>query len=341
MGNGKQNGSLVLAAGLLGLGIIVQGLIRRLTALDLLGQVVFITGSSRGLGFILAQEFARRGARLVICARKEEELEQAHQELVRQGAEVLALSCDVSNPEQVKQVVDQATRHYGRIDILVNNAGIITVGPLMAQTLKDFEDSMNIMYWGIVHTTMAVLPQMLERKSGRIVNITSIGGKVSVPHLLPYDSAKFAAVGFSEGLHAELAQEGIKVVTVAPGLMRTGSQLNAYFKGKNHEEYTWFTLLGSIPPMSMDARRAARQIVRATQLGKAEVVLSFPAKLMAKFHGLFPGVTADMLGLMNRFLPTADPLEGLDRKTGKESQTPISTSFLTALSQKAAREYNE
>jgi hypothetical protein len=123
--------------------------------------------------------------------------------------------------------------------------------------------------------------------------------------------------------------------------MRTGSQLNAYFKGKNREEYTWFTLLGSIPPMSMDARRAARQIVRATQLGKAEVVLSFPAKLMAKFHGLFPGVTANMLGLMNRFLPTAAPLEGLDRKTGKESQTPISTSFLTALSQKAAREYNE
>jgi len=147
--------------------------------------------------------------------------------------------------------------------------------------------------------------------------------------------------GFSEGLRAELAKDGIKVVTIGPGLMRTGSQINAFFKGKSRAEYTWFAVLGSIPPISMSAKRAAQQIVKATERGRAEVVLGFPAKLLAKFHGLFPGATANILGLVNRFLPAAGPVEGLDRKTGEESQTPVSASFLTALSQKASREYNE
>jgi len=293
------------------------------------------------LGMAMAEEFARKGARLVLTARDEQELEEARQQLGQQGADVVTIACDITNREEVQRLIDSTTERFGQIDVLVNNAGVITVGPLMAQTLKDFEESMDIMYWGPFYATMAVLPQMLRRKSGRIVNITSIGGKVAVPHLLPYDSAKFAIVGFSEGLRAELTKEGIQVVTIAPGLMRTGSQINAFFKGNNRAEYTWFTVLGSIPPLSMSAKRAAQQIVKATERGKAEVILSFPAILMAKFHGLFPGATASILGLVNRFLPGAGPVQGLDRKTGEESQTPISNSFVTALSQKATKEYNQ
>jgi short-subunit dehydrogenase len=305
------------------------------------GQVVLITGGSRGLGLLLAHEFARHGAKLVICARNEQELAQAEQELEQHGAEILTLACDISDRVQVENMVQQATEKFGRIDVLVNNAGIITVGPLIAQTLQDFKESMDIMFWGAFYSTMAVLPQMLERKSGRVVNITSIGGKVSVPHLLPYDSSKFAMVGFSEGLRAEMAKEGIKVVTIVPGLMRTGSQVNAYFKGKNRQEYTWFTVLGSLPMMSMSAERAAKKIVQATQKGSAEVILGFPAKLLAKFHGLFPGATINILGLVDRFLPEAGPVQNLERHIGRESETRVTQSPLTALTQKAAREYNE
>ncbi len=324
----------------LGVGLAGVALWRRLGLRreQVRGQVVLITGSSRGLGLALAQEFASLGARLVICARDASELELARAQLARTGAEVLAVPCDLTVSSEVDRLVRQARERFGRIDILINNAGVIQVGPLSAQTLTDFQEAMDVMFWGVVYPTLAVLPEMLARRGGRIANITSIGGKVAVPHLLPYDCAKFAAVGFSEGLRAELARDGIKVTTVVPGLMRTGSHLNAYFKGNNQSEYTWFSLGATLPAVSMDAHRAARKIVRAVRAGRAEIILSPQANLLAMFHGLFPGTTADILGLVNRALPTGSAQE---RHTGKESETPVSRSFVTSLGRRAAEKLNQ
>jgi short-subunit dehydrogenase len=212
------------------------------------------------------------------------------------------------------------------------------VGPLAAQTVVDFREAMDVMFWGAVYPTLAVLPQMVARRSGRIANITSIGGKVAMPHLLPYDCAKFAAVAFSEGLRAELAKDGVKVTTVVPGLMRTGAHVNAYFKGDNQSEYTWFSLGATLPLVSIDARRAARKIVHAIRGGRAEIILTPQAKLLAMFHGLFPGLTADILSLVNRVLPTGAAPE---RHTGKESATKVSESFATVLGRKAAANLNQ
>lgn len=321
--------------------LLVGWKFKRKPGTDFQGKVVLITGGSRGLGLALAEEFARQGGRIVICAREEPALERAHRRLAERGANVLAISCDLTQREQVQHLVDQATQHYGRIDILVNNAGIITVGPIEAQTLNDYEDSMRVMYWGAVYATKAVLPQMLERKQGHIVNICSIGGKVAVPHLLPYSSAKFALAGFSEGLYAELKRKGIHVVTVIPGLMRTGSPVHAFFKGKHHAEFTWFNLADSLPLLSISAQKAACSIVQATRKNKAEVTLTLPAKLLARFHGLFPGMTMKIMSIVDRLLPQAGQVEGLDRWTGKESETPLSQSFVTSLGQRASQKYNQ
>jgi len=149
---------------------------------------------------------------LVLAARDAQELARARQDLTQRGAEVLAVPCDVTNQEQVR--VDQATQHFGRVDIVVNNAGIIQVGPMSTTTVEDFATALDVMFWGAFYPTLAVLPQMRARRSGHIVNITSIGGMVSVPHLLPYTCAKFAAVGLSKGLRDELGQEDIHVTTV-------------------------------------------------------------------------------------------------------------------------------
>ena len=304
------------------------------------GRVVLITGSSRGLGLALAEEFAGQGARLVICARDQRELETARARLETQAAEVLALTCDVSVQDDVQSLINQATARFGHIDVLVNNAGVIQVGPLEAQSLTDFQEAMDVMFWGTVYPTLAVLPQMKQRGSGHIANITSIGGKVSVPHLLPYSCAKFAAVGFSEGLRAELGRHGVKVTTVVPGLMRTGSHLNAYFKGKNEDEFTWFSLGATLPVAAMSARRAARRIVAAIRRGQAELILTPQARALATLHGVAPGITADLLGLVNHVLPQA---EGRDheRHLGRESETRVTRSLLTALGRKAARELNQ
>ncbi len=230
---------------------------------DVRGKVAFITGASRGLGLAMAREFADGGARLVICARDREELDRARQDLSARGADVLAIQCDVGNHDDVHRTVREALERFGRIDILVNNAGVITVGPFQSQTLTDYQEAMDTMFWGMVYPTLAVLPHMIERRSGRIANITSIGGKVSVPHLLPYNCAKFAAVGFSEGLHAEVTKFGVNVTTVVPGLMRTGSFVNAWFKGKHRAEYSWFSVSSALPLLAMGGRRAARTIVQA------------------------------------------------------------------------------
>jgi NAD(P)-dependent dehydrogenase (short-subunit alcohol dehydrogenase family) len=325
---------------LLGLGIIRE-MIQHRKRIDLLGKVVLITGGSRGLGLAMAIEFAKQGARLVLCARNEIELEQARLKLSELGAEVFVIPCDVSDKDQAQTAIERATALCGRVDILVNNAGIICVGPWQTQTRTDFEESMNSIFWGTYNMTMAVLPQMARRKTGRIVNITSIGGKVSVPHLLSYSSAKFATVGFSEGLRAELAKDGIVVVTVIPGLLRTGSYVNTFMKGDSYRaEYTWFTLLDTLPVSSISAKRAAKQIVHATKRGSPELIITIQAQTLARLHGLLPGLTTDLLGWVNHLLPGGQDTS-LTRHQGMESETPITKSCLTLLGQHAWQRYNE
>lgn len=312
--------------------------IRRLAMADMNGKVVLVTGGSRGLGYAIAQEFASLGARLVICARSQDELDRACTELRRDGAEVLSIVCDVGQQSQVDDMVRRSVQHCGRIDVLVNNAGIISVGPIESQTIDDFREAMDVMFWSQVYTTLAVLPHMKQRRSGWIANVTSVGGKISVPHLVPYGCAKFAAVGFSEGMTAELAKDGIKVTTIVPGLMRTGSHFNAYFKGDNRAEFAWFSVGAASPFVSIGARRAARTIVRAIRRGQAEIVLSLPARLAVAFHGLLPGTTATILGVQNRIMPGTGS-NNKERHLGRDSQSAISRSVINEPGRRAAREF--
>ncbi len=302
---------------------------------DIAGEVVLITGGSRGLGLALARAFAAQGCPIAICARDEAELERARQDLESRGADVIAVPCDVTDSAQVERLIEQVRERFGGIDILVNNAGIIQVGPVETMTLADFRYAMDVMFWGIVHPTMALLNHFVERGSGRIVNITSIGGKVSVPHLAPYNCAKFAAVGFSEGMRAELAKNGIKVTTIVPGLMRTGSYLNALFSAD--AESAWFGVSASAPGLTMSGERAARQIVGATRRGEAERVLTTQANMLALFHGVFPGLTSDILAVVNRLLPQSRG--GTEKHLGAESSVHRSRalSTLTALGRSAGK----
>jgi len=238
-------------------------------------------------------------------------LRPRHADALREGgATVLPVTCDVSDEAQVAAIIAQVTVHYGQVDILVNNAGQIAVGPVQEMTAHDFGEMMDVIFWGTLHPTLAVLPQMRARRSGRIVNITSVGGKVSVPHLLPYATAKFAATGFSEGLRSELARDGITVTTIAPGELRTGSYIKATFKGDQEREFAWFALSDNLPFNSMDAEHAAQVIVTATRRGDAERILTAPAAIASVLHGIAPGFTSDMLAFVNRAILPAPPDNG-------------------------------
>jgi NAD(P)-dependent dehydrogenase (short-subunit alcohol dehydrogenase family) len=294
------------------LGLTCRELVARTREADLSGQVALITGGSRGLGLAIARELAQQQCRLALCARDSDELERAAEELRASGGEVLPIVCDVGIETDVTAMVSQVVAHYGRIDLLFTVAGVIEVGQFNDLDLDDFRSAMDVMFWGTLYPIVAVLPGMRARKYGRIAAITSIGGKISVPHLLSYSSAKFATVGLTEGLSAELARDGIHVTTIIPGLMRTGSHVNAWFKGNEAQQrgdYIWFSL-GATSPMAARADRAARTIVRSVKRGEVERIFTLPFSLASRFHGIAPAATIRLMRLANAFLPSHAPLPG-------------------------------
>ncbi len=325
----------------------IRALVQQRRQADLGGQVVLITGGSRGLGLALAHEFGKHGCRLAICARDAGELARAKQDLEAQGFEVLTPVCDLTDRAQITRLTADVTAHYGQIDVLVNNAAVIEVGPVQNMQRKDFEDAMNVDFWGSLDTILAVLPQMQARHSGRIVNITSIGGKVAFPHLLPYAAAKFAATGLSEGLRPELARDGITVTTIVPGLLRTGSYFHALFKGNKAGEFAWFSIGDNLPGGSISAERAAREIVAATRQGLAERILSIPASLLSRAQGIAPGATGNLLTLINNaILPSPSDKPGSDTiSPGKDADPSVSLrpafDAVTTLGRLAADRLNE
>jgi NAD(P)-dependent dehydrogenase (short-subunit alcohol dehydrogenase family) len=287
---------------------------------------------------------ARQGCRLAICARDEAELAAARTDLEQRGAEVLAIRCDVADQAQVSTMIDEVTRRYGQIDLLVNNAGIIVVAPLETLTQADLERVMAVNFWGVVHPTLAVLPGMRTRRSGRIVNITSIGGKLTMPHMLPYTCAKFAEIGFSHGLRAELAADGITVTTVVPGLMRTGSYLHAEMGGDQEGEYRWFAVASSAPyPVTIGADRAARIIVRATRRGQAECTYPVSAVVAARLAALLPGITASTLELVDQLLPEAPrgQAQSVPGAVVEEQHPSTLLRAATVLGRAAATQFNQ
>lgn len=341
--NKTTRNALLLA----GLALAGRALLQKRREADLTDQVVLITGGSRGLGLALAAEFGRQGARLAICARDAGELQRARGKLAGQGIDAQTIVCDLTDPAQAARLIADVTAYHGRVDILVNNAGIIEVGPVQNMARSDFEDALAVDFWGVLDPILAVLPQMRARRSGRIVNITSIGGKVAFPHLLPYVAAKFAATGLSEGLGAELARDGITVTTIVPGLMRTGSYGNALFKGDKPGEYAWFGLGDNLPGGSLSAERAAREIVTATRRGEAERILSVPANLLARLHGIAPAAMGGLLTLINNLLlprPSDQP-DGYAASRGKDVAPDVPARPLfeaaTGLGRAAAERLNE
>lgn len=317
-----------------------RAIVRRCRDFDWRDKRVIITGGSRGLGLVIARQLADQGARIAITARSENQLANALADLRRRGADAIAYPCDVRDLSAVNAFVDHVADQFGGVDVLFNVAGIITVGPLESMTVEDFYDSMQTNCWGALHLSMAALPYMRAAGWGRIVNVASIGGKRAVPHMLPYAASKFALVGLSNGMRAELKQANILVTTACPGLMRTGSPRNASFKGQHRKEYAWFSIGDSLPLMSMHAETAAEQILLACRQGRGDIFIHHPLNVTIALQELCPQLTQEILALAATMLPK---MGGIGRQTAKgyQSESKWSSSVLTTLTQRAAIANNE
>jgi len=330
---------LSLAVALLFVAWLVLRLIRT-HRFSLRNKIFVITGGSRGLGLVLARQICAAGGKVALIARDGDELGRAKADLTPRGGVVLTIECDLLDAGQIQSAVRQIIDRFGKIDILINNAGIIEVGPLEHMTREDFERAMRLHFWAPLELISQIVPEMRTWGGGRIVNISSIGGKLAVPHLAPYSASKFALTGLSDALRAELARDNIHVITVAPGMMRTGSHVNARFKGKHDAEFAWFAASAGAPLISMSAERAARKILAACRRGQSSLTLTFAARTAILGNALFPNVTGYMMKLINGLLPGAGKDEANQSRAGSQLRR-LAPEWLTRLADRATIRNNE
>lgn len=304
------------------------------------GPVAVVLGGSRGLGYLIAADLLGRGHRVVIAARDEVELDAAVEKLSPLG-DVSAARCDVTIPDDVERLVDDVESDLGPIEVAVHVAGIIQVGPWQATRREHFAACIDVMLYGPIHLALSLLPRMTERGHGRFCVITSVGGRISPPRLVPYSVAKFGALGLVEGLAAELAGTGVTATAAIPGIMRTGSHGAATYFGDATKQYNWFASVASSRLTSVDGARAAREIVDGTLAGKPLVHVGLTARLGSLVHGIMPSTTIRALGLTSRLLPTGDdpvPVTGDLARQGSSSRI---VAFLTRTADRAARRTNQ
>jgi short-subunit dehydrogenase len=270
------------------------------------GQIALVTGGTRGLGLQLVRELSSRGASVAFCARHADEVERAERMLQKQGHRyVKGYVADIAHPDGPATLASQVARDFGPVTLLVNNAGTIQVLPFVDSDESAFHDCMELFVYGPLRLCREVLPDMMAFGRGTIVNVASVGGQLPAPHLVPYNAGKAALVALSEGMSVELDRYGVNVLTVKPGLMRTGSHRNALFGGRSGEEYSWFSKAAVHPALALSTESAARRVVDAVVEGRRTLAVGWEARLGPLFHTMLPELSHRLTSAVEKRLPSA------------------------------------
>lgn len=247
--------------------------------MDFKNKVVLITGVSSGIGQRLAIDLAAMRATVIGCGRSQERLQETLSDMTRMSPSSTVHVCDVSDPQQVKSMVQRVLTEFGKIDILINNAGFGRYQSLADSPLDSIEGMMRTNFFGAVYCTKEVLPTMIERRSGHIVNMSSVAGKIGTPNMASYCATKFALIGLSESLYHELRPLGIHISVICPGPVRTKFRL-------------LFDDLAPDAPgfLVLKAEAVSRAVIRAINRKKFEIIIPFWLASACFFKGLMPNI---------------------------------------------------
>jgi short-subunit dehydrogenase len=263
------------------------------------GKVVLLTGASRGLGVDMARAFGRRGARLALAARSRPELEGVREELEQEAITVAVVPADVSELASLERLLVATEEGLGPVDVLVNNAGIEQVYDFEAMSAEEIAAIIQVNVVGLAWLTRLVVPGMIERGRGHIVNIASLAGVVGVPHNAVYAASKHAVVGLSRSLRLELREHGIGVSVVCPGFVQGGM----------------FLRHGRKPPALagwVTSEAVARATVSAVVSDRGEVIVS---KGLGRIGDWFQAMTPELGGRIMRW----GGVEGFLREVAREN----------------------
>ena len=249
-------------------------------------KVIVITGASSGIGEASAEEFAKRGANIVLVARRKDKLEKVEKSLTKYPVKILSVICDVSEKEQVKQMVEKVLETFPQIDVLINNAGFVIYGKVEELSIEDVESQMKTNYFGTIYCTKLFLPHFLKQNSGHIVNVASVGGSFGVPGIATYCATKFALLGFSEGLHHELHETNVGVTVVSPIMVRT----NLF----DHPSFKNFTKHAT--GISLSAETVAKAVIKAADSPRLEIVVPSVVRIGIWFKQTFPFIINPIIG---------------------------------------------
>ena len=245
-----------------------------------------ITGASSGIGEAAAEQFAKKGANVVLVARRKEKLEEVEKKLAKHSVKTLVQVCDVSDKDQVKQMSDKVIETFSQIDVLVNNAGFVIYGKVEELSIEDIESQMKTNYFGMINCTKSFLPHFLKQNSGHIVNVASVGGSFGIPGIASYCATKFAMLGFSEGLHHELHGTNVGITVVSPIMVRT-----SLF---DHPSFKNFTKHAT--GISLSSETVANAIIRAANSPRLEIVVPSIVRIAIWFKHTFPFLINPLLG---------------------------------------------
>jgi len=249
------------------------------------GKTIWITGASSGIGEALAKDFAARGAILILSARNQENLHHVKQQLINPEKH-LVLPLDLAEQSNFPELVKQAINHTNTIDMLVNNGGISQRSLAIETAIAVDRKIMEVDYFGAVALTKAILPHMIKRRSGTILSISSVAGKVGIKRRTAYCAAKHALIGFMDALRAEIFEYGIKVCVVSPGFVRTNISINALTGDQSA-----LGVMDDVIENGMDVDVFSAIVIKALEKGQDEILIARGmARLAYHVHRLLPNL---------------------------------------------------